>query len=1490
MMKDRKNSPPSTSPPRRTRRRGATRSLLIAFVLAAGVVTLAAGGAFLPGRIQSAAAAPGAMQDAAASGEDFSPEVLRQMQALLDEKESRTPAQQKIDSQLLYALKEDRGEPVAAGVQTLAVNVGESEQGSVVVDISGTVGDDLLNTLAANGAKVLVSTPEYNSVRVEVALDRLEAIAASPAVRFIQPKQNYMLSRDTPAPGGKLPGGVTLDRAMSDGGFRERAARVRARLTEALARFSEADAQVAPGSMTIVGSRQSEGDVTHRANTARGTFNTDGTGIKIGVLSDGVSNLADSQGRGDLPRDVTILSSQGGSGDEGTAMLEIVHDLAPGAKLFFATAFSGTASFASNIRALRTAGCDIIVDDVFYFVETPFQDGQAPSVPSTTNGSIILQAVNDVTAAGALYFSSAGNQGNKDANTSSCFQGDFVDGGPSTPPLPLTGNVHNFGGSNFDTIAVGSGNPINLFWADPLGGSANDYDLFVLNNTSTTVVASSTNVQNGTQDPFEQVSTGNMTGNRIVVLKKTGAANRFFYLTINANGQGRLAISTEGTTKGHNMAANAYSVAATPAVGPFPNPFSSTNVTETFSSDGPRRIFFNADGTPITPGNFSSTGGTLRQKPDITAADGVSVTGVGGFPSIFFGTSAAAPHAAAIAGLIKAANPALTPAQIRTALTSSAIDIQSPGVDRDSGVGIIMAYQALQAAGVVGTANLQVGTVTAAEVGGNGDGFVEPGEAGTLAVQLTNTGVNDATGITSFLSTSTPGVSITQASSSYPAIPNTNGAATNTTPFNFAISSTASCPSSIDFTLTVNYTGGPSPKALNFSVAVSQTATINETLDNTTPVSKPPLFTAATGTQTGRLARVGTTSNCGSPKPSPALNDSANRRFDSYTFSNPTASPICVSVTLTTPAANAMALQSAAYSVYDQTKPDTNYLGDIAANGPASRSYSFTAPASASFTVVVSEIATGSVGTTPYTLKVDGLPCAAASTVNQPPVNGVPGPQTVVENAQVVFSTANGNAVSVSDPDAGSNPLKVTLTVAHGTLTLAGTTGLSFTNGNGTANPTMTFTGTAAFINLALNGLTYRPAANFAGADTLTIVTDDQGFLGSGGAKTDTDSVALTVAPGSAFQFDSPGYQVGESDGLVTLTVTRAGDISTAATVNFATVNGTASDRSDYEGAAGTLQFAPGQFSANFSVLINEDSLVEGTETFTATLSNPQGTGVALDGQTTATVTILDNASEPATNAVDDTTGFVRQHYHDFLNREPDPAGLAFWKNNIDSCGSNAQCREVQRVSTSAAFFLSIEFQQTGYFVYRAYTASFGPTRVGSTVPLTVQEFLPDAQQVGRNVIIGTPGADTLLESNKQAYLLQFVQRPAFTTAYPGSLTPAQFVDALNVNTGNSLTQSQRDALVAQLTANNTAQGRADVLRQVIDNSAFQAREFNRAFVLMQYFGYLRRNPNDSPDADFSGYNFWLGKLNTFGGDFQKAEMVKAFITSFEFRKRFGQN
>ena len=166
---------------------------------------------------------------------------------------------------------------------------------------------------------------------------------------------------------------------------------------------------------------------------------------------------------------------------------------------------------------------------------------------------------------------------------------------------------------------------------------------------------------------------------------------------------------------------------------------------------------------------------------------------------------------------------------------------------------------------------------------------------------------------------------------------------------------------------------------------------------------------------------------------------------------------------------------------------------------------------------------------------------------------------------------------------------------------------------------------------------------------------------------------------------------------------------------------------------------------------------------------------------------------------------------------------------------------------------------------------------------IRLNEFLSDTQEIGQGVIVGQGNWQQVLETNKQNFTAEFVQRGRFTTALPTSMTTAQFVDKLNTNAGNPLSAAERDQLV------NSGMTRAQMLRAVAEDPDLKSAEFNRAFVLMQYFGYLRRNPNDPQDTDYTGYDFWLTKLNQFLGSFQNAEMVKAFITSAEYRARFGR-
>jgi hypothetical protein len=259
-------------------------------------------------------------------------------------------------------------------------------------------------------------------------------------------------------------------------------------------------------------------------------------------------------------------------------------------------------------------------------------------------------------------------------------------------------------------------------------------------------------------------------------------------------------------------------------------------------------------------------------------------------------------------------------------------------------------------------------------------------------------------------------------------------------------------------------------------------------------------------------------------------------------------------------------------------------------------------------------------------------------------------------------------------------------------------------------------------------------------------------------------------------------------------------------------------------------------------------------------------------------------------NPIGDVNFFVRQHYLDFLNRQPDPSGLSFWRNDIFGCGTDAACSDAHRVNVSAAFFLSIEFQQTGNLVYKMYKSSFGDLP-GKPVAVQRANFLADTRAIQNSpaqVIVGQGNWQAQLEANKQAFALAFVQRPAFQAAH-GSQDANTYVGSLFANAGATPTSAETTAAVNAFTgAGGGTAGQAAALRSVAESNSVTTANFNEAFVLMQYFGYLQRDPDSSPDTNFSGYNFWLAKLNQFGGNFVQAEMVKAFITSTEYRQRFG--
>jgi hypothetical protein len=456
-------------------------------------------------------------------------------------------------------------------------------------------------------------------------------------------------------------------------------------------------------------------------------------------------------------------------------------------------------------------------------------------------------------------------------------------------------------------------------------------------------------------------------------------------------------------------------------------------------------------------------------------------------------------------------------------------------------------------------------------------------------------------------------------------------------------------------------------------------------------------------------------------------------------------------------------------------------------------------------------------------------------------------------------------------------------------------------NATGSALVFSTYLGGSGGDAILANALDSAGASYLTGRTTSTnfpTVTPVQSANGGGQDAFVTKIVPAVTA--ATFQFSQVTYTVQEDVTFVNVTVTRFGDTSAAATVDYATADGTASERSDYTTALGTLRFAAGQDALSLPLLISEDSYTEGPESFTISLSNPTG-GVSLGVISTASVQITDDATEPTTNPIDDTEVFVGQHYHDFLNRQADAGGLAFWSDIIKACGSETNCRDVLRINVSSAFFLSIEFQQTGYLVYRFYKQTFTDSAERPRGMPRYREFLRDSQEIGRGVVVNVGDWEQRLEANKQEFARRWVQSSEFLARFPADMSAAAFVDKMFQNAEATPTQAERDAAIAAFGAGGV-EGRAAALRNIADSAAVFNRQFNSGFVLIEYIGYLRRNPNDAPDMDYSGFDFWLAHFNSHsrpGEDLRntgvafaritRAEMVKAFIFSLEYRRRFGQ-
>ncbi len=545
--------------------------------------------------------------------------------------------------------------------------------GSLVVDVrvSGAVADRVEGVREA-GAEIVAVASDYGLIEASIPEGRLPALAAAPGVVSVTEVLTPM-------------SGAVDQPSDADGG-------------------SGAINTCATGVV-------SEGDAQLGASAARTQFDVDGTGIKVGVLSDSFDlkptgvKQANDVASGDLPgpgnpcgrtTPVQVVDDDPGAfsqADEGRAMTQIVHDIAPGADLAFATAATGEVAFAQNIQDLANAGSDVIVDDFIYFAEPYFQDG------------IIANAVSTVTSQGASYFTMAFNNnriiGGNDSNS---WEAPAYRSAGACPALVPAGDCMDFdpgpGVDNTFNLTAPGGKTFRfgLQWAEPQNGVTTNLDLYVVNQASAQVF-SSIDVNATTGKPFEFVSftAGNTTpGNYQLIVRRTSGAGipRLKWIN-NDNGSGSIAaleypVSAGGDTVGptiygHNGTAAAQTVGAVP--------FNNSAVMESYSSRGPvTHLFGPVNG--VTPAPVLPAPEVLS-KPDVAATDG-GINTFFGTGNRFFGTSAAAPHAAGVAALQLEAEPSLTGAELRDAQTSTADPVGAFG-PLVAGAGLIDAPAALLA-------------------------------------------------------------------------------------------------------------------------------------------------------------------------------------------------------------------------------------------------------------------------------------------------------------------------------------------------------------------------------------------------------------------------------------------------------------------------------------------------------------------------------------------------------------------------------------------------------------------------------------------------------------------------------------------------------------------------------------------------------------------------------------------------------------------------
>jgi len=364
----------------------------------------------------------------------------------------------------------------------------------------------------------------------------------------------------------------------------------------------------------------------------------------------------------------------------------------------------------------------------------------------------------------------------------------------------------------------------------------------------------------------------------------------------------------------------------------------------------------------------------------------------------------------------------------------------------------------------------------------------------------------------------------------------------------------------------------------------------------------------------------------------------------------------------------------------------------------------------------------------------------------------------------------------------------------------------------------------------------------------------------------------------STFQWRNQLFRVRESGaGGDPLVVTRLGDLSRPASVDYETADfgsgcesadgcpRRASERSDYIRTVGTIHFAPGEASKPINIPLVDDTFVEGDQLFYLILTNAVGATLAEQRTTFVVITDNDSAATPPArpNPIDEPNFFVRMHYLDFLGREPEPSGQEAWVGVWNRCPDINRDERCDRVTISSAFFRSQEFHMRGFFVYRFYRVSFNRRP-------TYAEFVRDTARItGRTL--------AEIDASKDAFALAWVQRADFRAGYVG-LTAGEFVGRLESSAGVALTGDvTRASLEADLIA-----GRRFIpgaVRAVVEHPNVEAAHYNEAFVTMQYFGYLKRDPEEE------GFQNWLRVINR--GDGYRV-MVHGFVNSVEYRARFG--